>query len=105
MATNTNRYFKVTTMAAACLIKTLDGKVKIGAPFMIAPEQEVTEYISHGFIQVACPKDMGPFQEFVRQLCDKTNNLPRLNPDLLIGSSRERACASARAGLAEAISK
>jgi hypothetical protein len=118
MVNNTNRYTKTSAIAAlgvglwlisgasqaACLIKTVDGKVKVGAPFMIAPEREVAEYSAHGFIRVACPKDMSSFEQFARQLCDKTkgNNLRSLNPDILIGGSRERACTSVQAGMAEA---
>lgn len=72
---------------------------------MLAPESEVNEFQSLGFSRVTCPTDLSLVRLYVERLCAGTpqGNLPALNTDVLIGRPRESACASARAGLKEAV--
>ncbi len=91
--------------SAACLRKARPlNEVTTLQIFMLAPEQEVAEYESLGFSRVACPTDLSVVRAYVERLCDGAprGSLPPLNTDVAIGRPRERACASARAGLAEA---
>jgi len=90
---------------AACLVKPrqLDG---LGTVYtlMLAPESEVGQYVSLGFSRVECPTDLSIVRGYVQRLCDGTGRgfLRSLNTEALIGRPRALACASARAGLAEA---
>jgi hypothetical protein len=93
------------TSRAACLIKpVLTNGPGPGYVLMLAPESEVAEYLSMGFTRASCPTDMSRYRDYVDRLCRGTvqGPVPALNTDVLFGRSRERACASARAGLAEA---
>jgi hypothetical protein len=118
MATNANRWLKPRVLAAlaiglwmlsesssaACLLKPrqVEGVGTIYT-LMLAPEAEVGQYTAFGFGRVTCPADMRIVREYVERLCDTGRSGTRTaNPDVLIGRSRELACASARAGLAEA---
>jgi hypothetical protein len=90
---------------AACLQKP--GPTNIGIPtymFMIAPESAVPGYLAFGFLRVNCPSDMKVVRNFVVQLCAGTGNgdIPPIATDLAFGVSQPRACADAKAGLAEA---
>jgi hypothetical protein len=90
---------------AACLIKPLQtGGPAPGYVLMLAPESEVAEYLSMGFTRAACPSDMSRYRDYVDRLCKGIGQgpAPALDTKALFGRSRERACASARAGLAEA---
>jgi hypothetical protein len=87
---------------AACLLRPAPPD---GIPtFMIAPKGEVAQYAALGFEQVPCPTDLSVVREYVERLCDglPRDGLPGINPAVLIGRPRDFACASARAGLAEA---
>jgi len=91
---------------AACLLKPRQVD-PIGTVYtvMVAPEREVAQYVALGFSRVACPADMSVVRQYVeRGLCDGTGPGPvrPINTDALIGRPRAVACASARAGLAEA---
>ena len=87
---------------AACLVKPrLVDKVGTVHTLMLAPETEVGQYVALGFSRVACPTDMNLVREYVEKLCDGRGAVRAFNPEALIGRSREVACASARAGLAE----
>jgi hypothetical protein len=87
--------------AAACLLKPRQEAVGTGFTLMVAPEREVGQYMTLGFSRVACPTDMSLVREYVRQLCDGTGPRRALDTDTQLGRTRELACASALAGLAE----
>ena len=87
---------------AACLVKPPPPD---GIPtFMIAPEREVAQYSTLGFARVTCPIDLSVVRDYVQRLCDglPRDGLPGIDTAVLIGRPRDVACASARAGLAEA---
>src|SRR6185437_11237404 len=91
---------------AACLAKpwkTIQGGVTLHI-FMLAPESQVAEYTSLGFQRVPCPSDRSNLREYVGRLCSGSplGKVPAINTDVSIGRPRNYACASARAGLAEA---
>ena len=91
---------------AACLLKPRQVD-RIGTVYtvMVAPEREVPQYVALGFSRVACPADMSLVRRYVETgLCGGTGPGPvrAVNTDSLIGRPRALACASARAGLAEA---
>jgi hypothetical protein len=85
--------------SAACLdkAKNVEG---VGAvhTFMIA------DYASLGFARIACPSDLSTVREYVDRICSGAPKgpAPSIDTNALFGRSRERACASAKAGLAEA---
>lgn len=90
---------------AACLMKSQQFEgVGTVSTLMLAPEREVDQYVPLGFNRVPCPTDMSVVRDYVERLCDGTGRgvIPALNAEALIGRPRERVCASARAGLAEA---
>jgi hypothetical protein len=90
--------------SAACLMKTrqIDG-ARTAFTLMLAPEREVAEYSALGFSRVTCPVDMRLIRHYVERLCAEPGkgNVQPLNTEMIIGRPRTRACASARAGLAE----
>jgi hypothetical protein len=105
MAMSLGSWLAAQTCPAACLDKTknVDG---LGAvhTFMIAPESEVADYASLGFTRIACPSDLSTVRAYVDRICSgaPTGPAPPINTDALFGRPRERACASAKAGLTEA---
>jgi hypothetical protein len=72
--------------------------------FMLAPESAVAGYVSLGFSRIDCPSDLSLFRTYVAQICGGNGGDPQsaLNTDVAIGVPRARACADAKAGLAEA---
>jgi hypothetical protein len=71
--------------------------------FMIAPQSALSGYLSLGFSQINCPGDLTDVRAYVDRLCSGApdGQLPAINTDVAIGVPRPRACADARAGLAE----
>jgi hypothetical protein len=90
--------------SAACLQKAKQIKGVGAVPtFMLAPRSEVADYAKLGFAEVQCPSDMSVFRQYVEKICSSSNagEIPALNTEVMFGRNRERACNSARAGLAE----
>jgi hypothetical protein len=123
MKTETTRFLRVgaliflgvglwvssTAAYAACLIKARDvNALSNSPPLIMAPESEIAAYIDKGYSRAACPKDMSLIQEFVRKLCDKTQNnlkLSGVSPNSVNQRSRDQACKSAQTALTEEMSK
>lgn len=105
LATGVGLWMTSGSSFAACLVKSqqVDPVVTINT-LMLAPEQEVGQYLSLGFSRVACPTDLSVVRDYVERLCDGAPRgvIPAINAELLIGRPRAVVCASARAGLAEA---
>jgi hypothetical protein len=90
--------------SAACLMKVKAGTAGMAAPvFMVAPAIEVPSYVSAGFSTVACPTDRSVLRQYVDRICSTSTekSTAAINTSVLFGRSRDKACASARAGLAE----
>ena len=90
---------------AACLVKPMPPIQGITLHvLMLAPASQVPEYVSLGFQKIPCPSDLTQVRAYVSRLCSGAplQKAPALDTDMIIGRSRDYACASAQAGLAEA---
>ncbi len=90
--------------SATCLLKSRQAESGgLAYTMMVAPASEVSDFASRGFLPVACPPDMSIVRAYVERLCATPGqgSVPAVNTEVLLGLPRERACASARAGLAE----
>ena len=90
------------SVSAACLLKPTQMNGATVYTLVVAPEQEVSEYLSLGFSRATCPTDMSLVRQYVDRLCADPNTVPAPNTDVLVGRPRARVCASGRAGLTEA---
>jgi hypothetical protein len=91
---------------ADCLRKpaTLSGGTKVSVLF-IAKKSDVPMYLAKGFERRACPTDMTAYRNLVERVCAAPGSNGQrgpINTMTLVGRSPADACASARAGLAEA---
>jgi len=93
---------------AGCLMKDSPITAQVmGHAFMIAPQRVVPDYTALGFRPVDCPGDLSLVRVYVEHLCNASpdGSAPPLNTEAVLGVPRPKACADARAGLAEVTGK
>jgi len=89
---------------AGCLMKEVAVTDQLTAhTFMIAPRSETAAYLAQGFRVIDCPGDLKLVRAYIEQICATSSSAsaPPINTDAVLGVSRPRACADAKAGLAE----